>query len=86
MTNDLKVIEAFGNKLRIRVCGILMQEDRILLVKHRSIGEDGTFWAPPGGGLKYGETILDCLHREFLEETGLQIADQEFIGLNEFMH
>ncbi|MFM7822290.1 MAG: NUDIX hydrolase, partial [Bacteroidota bacterium] len=27
----------------------------------------------PGGGLQFGEGTIDCLKREFLEETGLEI-------------
>jgi TDG/mug DNA glycosylase family protein len=46
--------------------------DRILLVRF-AFGER-TWWAPPGGGLEPGESELDALERELLEEVGLKHA------------
>jgi ADP-ribose pyrophosphatase YjhB (NUDIX family) len=38
----------------------------------------------PGGGLKFGEGILDCLYREWQEETGLPIHYHEHFYTTEF--
>lgn len=54
---------------------ILDPADRVLLVRFHWEGlelADG-FWANPGGGIEPGETRLDALRRELLEEVGLQI-------------
>jgi 8-oxo-dGTP diphosphatase len=75
--------EQFGNSLRVRVCGVLLQESRILLVNHQGLGPEGTWWSPPGGGLEFGESVNDGLRREFLEETGLEIAPKELWGVHE---
>jgi 8-oxo-dGTP diphosphatase len=80
-----EIIHSFGNKLRIRVCGICMEENTVLLVKHHSIGESGILWAPPGGGMVFGETAEDALKREFLEETGLIISVEKFLCVNEYL-
>ncbi len=79
------IIHSFGNKLRIRVCGICIQDNKILLVKHHSLGETGILWAPPGGGMSFGETAEDALKREFVEETGLTVSIEKFLCVNEYL-
>ena len=34
---------------------------------------DNGWWGFPGGGLENGESLIECAHRETLEETGLSI-------------
>lgn len=74
----------FGKQIRIRVCGILRNDNKILFIKHLNLGED-YLWAPPGGGLNYGESIEQCLKREFKEETGLDIKILKFLTFYEFI-
>ncbi len=83
---DEKIIEKFGNKLRVRVCGILIEEEKILMIKHRSIGKNGMLWAPPGGGMQYGESAEKTIHREFEEETGLKINVDRYLFTHEFLN
>ena len=80
-----KIIKKFGNRLRVRVSGILVEEGRILLVRHKSLGREGILWAPPGGGMKFGKSAEENLIREFLEETGLEIAVSGFLFVHEFL-
>ena len=80
-----KIVEKFGNRLRVRVCGILFKSNQILLVKHLSIGEKGILWAPPGGGMKFGMSAQENLIREFEEETGLKIKIVRFLFTHEFL-
>ncbi len=55
----------------IRVYGILIEQSRLLVTDEFRLGIFMTKF--PGGGLEYGEGTLDCLKREWKEETGLEI-------------
>ena len=80
-----KIIEEFGNKLRVRVCGICINGDSMLLVNHHSLNQDNDFWAPPGGGMDFGQSAEENLKREFLEETGLRIDVEKFLCVHEYL-
>ncbi|HTF80899.1 MAG TPA: NUDIX domain-containing protein [Cytophagales bacterium] len=79
------IADAFGNKLRLRVSGILVEQDRILLISHKSLSAAGILWAPPGGGLQYGEDVESCLVREFKEETNLDVKVGKLLFVNEYL-
>lgn len=56
---------------KVRAAIILVENDRLLLVRHTRDGR--AYWVCPGGGVEYGETIEQSLHRELQEEVNLQI-------------
>jgi ADP-ribose pyrophosphatase YjhB (NUDIX family) len=56
---------------RIRVSAILRWEDRVLLCRHEKPGR-GEYWLLPGGGVNSGESLVDALRRELVEEVGLE--------------
>ncbi|MES2730527.1 MAG: NUDIX hydrolase [Bacteroidota bacterium] len=80
-----EIFKTFGQQLRLRVCGICVLNEQVLLVKHQGLGRNGTLWAPPGGGVTFGESVPQALEREFREETGLEIAVGRFLFVNEFI-
>lgn len=48
----------------------LLPDGRIVLIRRR---DDG-LWALPGGMVDWGEDIPSTVHRELMEETGLEVA------------
>lgn len=44
------------------------------------IGNASGVYQFPGGHLEEGESFVDCLKREILEETGIEISDNEIEG------
>lgn len=87
MTNIQEIIvDKFGDRLRIRVCGICIENESILLVNHHSLAKKGDFWGPPGGGMDFGYSAEENLKREFCEETGLIIDIEEFLFVHEYLN
>ena len=78
--------EAYTGQVRLRVCGLLVHNGTLLLTAHRGLLPDSKpFWSPPGGGWQFGETIQECLRREFHEETGLEVTVGRFLHLHEYL-
>ncbi len=75
----------FEKKVRVRVCGVLEKDNEILLLKHLRIGPGGYLWSPPGGGVEFGQSLVETLKREFLEETHLRIEVEEHLFTNEHL-
>ncbi len=57
-------------RFNIRVYILLFDESRTSVLLSDEIVEGEYYTKFPGGGLEYGEGILDCLHREAREELG----------------
>lgn len=68
----------FYAPLRVRVRVLVTDGEKALLVKNwfgpRS-------WQLPGGGMKYGETVLQTAQRELKEEVGIELSEKMFIKL-----
>lgn len=63
----------------VGVAGIIRRGKTVLLGER--IGSHGAgCWGFPGGHLEIGESIEECIRREVLEETGLQLSDIHHAG------
>lgn len=64
-------VSARDEKPLVRLTGILIEDDEILLVQESL--RERTNWNVPGGKLEFGESIREGLRREMREETGLDV-------------
>src|SRR6202035_4232266 len=67
----------------IRVYGILLDENRKVLVSDEFIREN-YYTKFPGGGLEFGEGTRDCLKREFKEEMDLEVKIGDHLYTTDF--
>ena len=59
------------DKLNRRVYATAIKDEKVLVLHEEYAGEQ--LMKLPGGGLEFGEGLLDCLHREFEEELNVKI-------------
>lgn len=64
---------------RIAVSALIFdeQEEHVLLALRRDID----WWNLPGGGMELNETVDEALRREVREETGLEVAVGQLVGV-----
>lgn len=71
-------------KYRITPRGILIQNNKIIFASYQV--KDKIVYALPGGKQEVGETLKDCLVREFKEELNLDIQVGKLVLVKEFIH
>jgi 8-oxo-dGTP diphosphatase len=54
------------------------------MVNHRFL-TSGDFWAPPGGGVEFGQPAKEALVREFREETNISVKAGGLLFTCEFI-
>lgn len=67
--------------MKVRVAGIVIKDNKLLLVKHRRRGL--SYWAFPGGAVEEFETLPDALTRELREETGFEVEPGRLVYIVE---
>jgi ADP-ribose pyrophosphatase YjhB (NUDIX family) len=63
---------AYPDRPFVGVGAVIVQDGRVVLIKRRFEPLAGQ-WSLPGGAVDVGETLVDCVAREMLEETGLVV-------------
>ena len=64
----------------VGVAGAVVREGKVLLIRRGQEPMMGA-WTLPGGALDVGETILEGVAREVLEETGLTVQALELLAM-----
>lgn len=64
----------------VGVYALAIKDDEILLIK-KARGPYTGKWDLPGGSLEFGESPLDGLTRELMEETGLLVQKKELLDV-----
>lgn len=60
----------------VSVAGIVVDGGDVLIIQRA----DNRMWEPPGGVLEHGETLVEGVRREVLEETGVLVDVHELTG------
>ena len=73
-----------GKRQIIKAMAVVRRpRDGALLVSEPVSGPDPLFQRPLGGHVEFGESALDTVRREFLEETGQAVTDVRLLGVLE---
>lgn len=64
-------------------CGIMFYQGKVLMGLRPDDRPYGGYWEFPGGSLERGETIQECLQREWVEELNLKIEIDKEIHVSE---
>lgn len=66
--------------LYISTACYLKKDDKVLMIKFNK--KWGQVYAPPGGKIEHEETPLECIQREYFEETGLKLVNPRLQGIS----
>lgn len=67
------------------VVAVIIDDDERVLLTRRSVPPFQGQWVMPGGKIDLGEPILKALHREVLEEVGLEVEVQGLVDVFEHL-
>lgn len=62
------------------VAGVVIKNGKVLLARH-TYGNGKGLLITPGGYVEYGESPVDAVKREFMEETSVQVEPEKIIGI-----
>jgi 8-oxo-dGTP diphosphatase len=79
------VLNGSGRKdPRLGCAGIVRRGDDVLLGQ-RNKEPDRGLWVLPGGGVDFGETLVQTLKRELVEEAGIEVEVDDIFEISELI-
>ncbi|OPL17800.1 MAG: hypothetical protein AVO35_07945 [Candidatus Aegiribacteria sp. MLS_C] len=82
MTGPFSVEDGTGRK-RNSCKAVVVSEGRVLLTVNRD--HLGDFYLLPGGGQKFGETVIQAMVREVIEETGWLVEPGRLVLVRDYL-
>jgi len=73
----MTISERANSDIFVGVGAVIFRGNDVLIIKRGKAPFKG-LWSIPGGGLEFGETLIDAVKREVREETNIEI---DIIGL-----
>ncbi|OXM42668.1 NUDIX hydrolase [Amycolatopsis alba] len=70
-------------KIRPLALGVIRRGEDLLVFEGRDNAKGETYHRPLGGGIEFGETAVEALHREFQEELAAELTAVEQIAVLE---
>lgn len=75
---------------RVTVRGLVLHEGKLLAVRLKPyknhLKRDNDYWCLPGGGLDEGESLMQGIEREMVEETGVKPVIGSLLYVQQFAH
>ncbi len=67
------------------VVAVIVDADEQVLLTKRNVRPFKDLWVMPGGKIDLGEAIMKALHREVMEEVGLEVEVEDLIDVFEHL-
>ena len=68
--------------IRLRSSALILEHDAVLLIEFND--ENGVHYNLPGGGVEAGESIIQAVKREVLEEASVKVETQQVAFIYEY--
>lgn len=69
------------DKINVRVYATIVKDKKVLVLHEEYVGEQ--LMKFPGGGLEFGESVLECVQRELDEELNIKVKNIEHLYTQE---
>ena len=69
------------DKINVRVYATIVKDNKVLVLHEEYVGEQ--LMKFPGGGLEFGESVLECVQRELDEELNVKVKNIEHLYTQE---
>jgi 8-oxo-dGTP diphosphatase len=80
-----KPLSRYDVRFRLSAGAIVINQGKILLVKHGGPLHGSEFLVAPGGGVEGEESFVDAGVRETREETGLDVVPQKLLAVEDMI-